>query len=224
MGFMWEGSTGARAVQLLKELPQGTVIFTPQFAAMLEVKAGALHQLLANAVKLRLVKKIRGRGPCIGWAIGGGNDSATIERRRAPRPQPTAEEIERREAAAQRRRTREAEKAAALPAFSFDSSWPPGFVSTFDADRYQPAAIAIPDGPGLIDASAPVAPWLRGLVGAPVPAIRMVPPAPLPAQLPLFEGLGPGGRARWRRLALAIPAVPRPSNEPIWRQVSLLEA
>lgn len=78
MGFLWEGSTGARAVQILRDLPQGTSIATPDFARQLGVSGAALHQLLANAVNLRLIKKIRNRGHCILWALGAGNDSATI--------------------------------------------------------------------------------------------------------------------------------------------------
>ncbi|MGN6526752.1 MAG: hypothetical protein ACTHL8_10210 [Burkholderiaceae bacterium] len=87
MGFMWEGSTGSRALAILKALPQGAVILTPDFARQLGVEARALHQLLANALKLRLVKKVRQRGVvCVGWKLGPGNISATIERRRAPAP------------------------------------------------------------------------------------------------------------------------------------------
>lgn len=84
MGFLWQGSTGARAVEILRGLPIGTGIATPEFAEMLGVRAQALHQLLANAVGLRLIKKVRG-GHCIIWKIGAGNDSANIEVRRAPK-------------------------------------------------------------------------------------------------------------------------------------------
>lgn len=233
MGWLWEGSTGARAVQLLREQPQNTVIFTKDLAARLEVAPGALHQLLANAVSLRLIKKVRDLGPQIGWKLGGGNDSATIERRKPAKPAPTTEELERRARAAQRRAARAAELAAAPPAPTFaPTDWPPRFVSTFDpaGPAYAPPRVAV-DGDAAPAAAVPdadVPPWLRGLYGLPAPEIELRPAAeqPKPVQLPLFDAaeVGEGGRARWRRLDLAIPAIPRPSNEPTWRQIALIEA
>jgi hypothetical protein len=126
MGFLWEGSTGSRALQVLRALPQGTEILTPEFAEMLGVKAIALHQLLANAVDLRMIKKVRKKGrPCIGWTLGPGNVSVTIERRKPPQPAPSEQDLARRRAAAERGRNR----AAPPPAPSFRVEWPPGFVS-----------------------------------------------------------------------------------------------
>jgi hypothetical protein len=128
MGFMWEGSTGERAVQLLKGLPQGTVVDTVDLAARLDVKPGALHQLLANAVKLRMVVKVHIRGHyCVGWRLGPGGDSVTIERR-LPQTPLTEAELARRRAITERRKQRgdakrtttshvEAKFAANLPAW-----------------------------------------------------------------------------------------------------------
>lgn len=82
MGFLWEGSTGARAVKFLREQGQGTELETSDLAAALDVKAGALYQLLANAVKLRFIRKVPGPGQSIRWKLGAAGDSVTIERRR----------------------------------------------------------------------------------------------------------------------------------------------
>lgn len=123
---MVEGSTGARAVAMLKGMPQGTVLGSAAFALLLQVRQAALYQLLANAVKLGLIKKVHTRGSSVvGWRLGPGNDSATLLPRRVPLPAPTPEEIDRRARAAQRR----AERAAASPpAPVFNFEWPPGFV------------------------------------------------------------------------------------------------
>lgn len=231
MGFMVEGSTGARAVAMLKAMPQGTIIDTPEFAMLLEVKAGALHQLLANAVKLRLIKKVRRRGsPCIGWKLGAGNEGTTIEPRREPPVPPSAEELERRRRAEERRLLR-AVSDVPPPQYSFGSSWPPGFVSALVSPElhYQsPSSKLSGDGPEA-DPDAELPTWLRGLVpGAPpAPDIARPPaPTPRPQQLPLFDPseIGEPGRARWRRLDLALPAPPRNAAMPNWRQVSILEA
>jgi hypothetical protein len=132
LGFMVEGSTGARAVAMLKGMPQGTIIDTPEFAMLLAVKPGALHQLLDNAVKLRLIKKIRRRGsPCIGWALGAGNESAIIVPRRIKVPL-SHEEIELQLARAERRRLA-AESPPPPLKFHLESPWPPGFVSNFES-------------------------------------------------------------------------------------------
>ena len=229
MGFMVEGSTGARAVAMLKGLPQGTIIDTPEFAMALEVKPGALHQLLANAVKLRLIKKVRRRGsPCMGWALGAGNEGTTIEPRRVPPAPPTAAEIERRQRAEERRLLRAASEVPP-PTFTFGSSWPPGFISTLTPPdiRYQPLELGS-DGPEADpDAELPV--WLRGLVrGEPLTEDipQALPPTqPRPLQLPLFDPseIGEPGRARWRRLDLTVPPPPRAAPAPTWRQVSILE-
>ena len=73
MGFLWEGSTGARAVQLLRTMPPGTVMLTPDLAKALGAKQTLLHQLLANAVSLRLIKKVRVEGSAFsGWKLGAG--------------------------------------------------------------------------------------------------------------------------------------------------------
>ena len=133
MGFLWAGSTGARAVQMLRGKPPGTIIETPDFALLLDANPVALHQLLANAVQLRLIKKLRTRGrPCIGWTLGAGNVNATIELHRPPRPAPSPEQLERRRAAAEQRQQR-LELQATHPPFAFTSSWPPGFVSQLAA-------------------------------------------------------------------------------------------
>lgn len=225
MGFLWEGSTGARAVAMLRALPPGTVVFTPEFAAALNVDAGALHQLLANAVQLRYLKKIRGRGPCIGWTLGAGNESATIERRRPARPPLSPEEIERRRAAAERRQLRDAMRPNTTSAFT-TPSWPPGFISTLAPPRTAmlPGAESTGDD-DVDDVDEPLPIWLRGLVGTPAPVIEILEP-PRPLQLPLFDPseIGPGGRARWRRLDLSIPALLATSNAPTWRQTTFLEA
>lgn len=227
MGFMVEGSTAARAVAMLKGMPQGTIIETPEFAMALGVKAGALHQLLANAVNLRLIKKVRSRGsPFIGWALGAGNVGATIEPRRIPAPAPTLEELERRRVAELRRQQR---AASAPPPPRFATSWPPGFISTLSPElRYQPPSEKLgTDGPDA-DPDAVVPVWLRGLVHSDTPVADVVPapaPPPGPQQLPLFDvsEIGEPGRTRWRRLDLALPKPPRTIPAPPWRQVSILE-
>ena len=229
MGFLWEGSTGARAVQLLKELPQGTVIDTNDFAARLEVKPGALHQLLANAVNLRLIKKMHIRGHhCVGWKLGPGNDSVTIERRK-PQAPPTPAEIARRRAATERRRRRADARNAPRPPAQAPSgvAWPPGFVSTFasPSDGYQPPVLTADELDADVDAVAPLPTWLRGLISSPAPVLTDPPPIPRPLQLPLFDSaeVGPGGRARWRLLDLSLP-VQRPTlTTPNWRQTTFLE-
>jgi hypothetical protein len=167
MGFLWEGSTGARAVQILQDLPQGTTIATPDFARQLGVSGAALHQLLANAVKLRLLKKVRTRGsPCIGWALGAGSVGTTIEPRRVPPPTPTPEELERRAIAAAARAKRAAERAAAAPTLPKPPAWPPGFVSTFDPDSANARAVADMErdflNTGAPDSAAALPSWLAG--------------------------------------------------------------
>jgi predicted DNA-binding transcriptional regulator AlpA len=113
MGFLWEGSTAARAVQLLRTMPPGTVMLTPELAKALGAKQTLLHQLLANAVGLRLIAKVSLPGtPFSGWKLGAGNDSANIEPRAPKRPLSPAEAA-RAAAAAQRQRARDAERAAA---------------------------------------------------------------------------------------------------------------
>ncbi len=230
MGFMVEGSTGARAVAMLKQLPQGTIIDTLEFAMALGVKSGALHQLLANAVKLRLIKKVRRRGqPCIGWALGAGNVGTTIEPRRIPAPAPTAEDLERRRQAELRRLARTSSSPGAQ-AFNFGANWPPGFTSTFSSPqlRYQPPSEKLAgDGPDA-NPEAELPPWLRGLMPGTSPAPDVVSqpaPAARPQQLSLFDAseIGEPGRARWRRLDLALPRAPREIPAPPWRQVSILE-
>jgi hypothetical protein len=229
MGFLWEGSTGARAVAMLRALPQGTVIETPRFAAALGVDPGALHQLLANAVQLRLLKKIRGRGPCIGWTLGAGNVNATIERRRPPRPPLTPEEAERRRAAAERRE----ERGVAQPAISAFSppAWPPGFVSQLTPPGPRFADLEGDGAGAAAEVDEPLPLWLRGLGARSAPPIDPDPTLPAPApprplQLPLFDPseIGEGGRARWRRLDLALPMIHVASNAPSWRQTTFLEA
>ena len=234
MGFMVEGSTGARAVAMLKGLPQGTILDTPEFAMALGVKPGALHQLLANAVNLRLIKKVRTRGnPCMGWKLGGGNESSTVEPRRSPAPPPTAEELERRRRAEERRMLRAVSAMPPAPAPSFGTNWPPGFVSTFSSPalRYRSPADSIAgDGPEA-DPDAELPTWLRGLVQGAAPAVDVPqPPAPAPPrpqQLPLFDAreIGEPGRLRWRRLDVVLPSAPaRAPTAAAWRQVSILEA
>jgi len=113
MGFLWEGSTGARAVQLLRAMPPGTVMLTPDLARALGAKQTLLHQLLANAVSLRLIKKARVEGSAFsGWKLGAGNDSANIEPKSPQRPQrpQSPAQIERAMAAAQRKLDREAKR------------------------------------------------------------------------------------------------------------------
>jgi hypothetical protein len=133
LGYIVEGSTGYHALQVFKDLPQGAVLLTFDLARRLGVSQGAIHQLLANAVKLRLIKKIRHRGNGqVGWTIGAGNVSVTIEPRRIPPAPPTAEVLERRRQSAERRR-RAAESAPPPPKFQLDTPWPPGFVSKFDS-------------------------------------------------------------------------------------------
>lgn len=106
MGFLWEGSTGARAVKFLRAQDQGFAIDTDALARALNVKAGALYQLLANAVKLRYIKKVHGPGQSIRWKLGaGGGDMVTIERRR-PVASLTRAEIACRRALNDRRRQR----------------------------------------------------------------------------------------------------------------------
>jgi hypothetical protein len=166
LGFIIEGSTGARALAILEGMPKGALIDTIAFAAKLGVRAAALHQLLSNPVKLRLIKKVRRRGvPMIDWGLGAGNVGVTIEPRPVPRPPPTPEEIERRRLAAERRRLRAA-SAPPGPALTISSDWPPGFVSTFgsasdaraqaELDR-QSVAQVVPDSPELLPT------WLTGV-------------------------------------------------------------
>jgi hypothetical protein len=110
MGFLWEGSTGARAVQLLRARPQGTVMLTRELAEALGAKQSLLHQLLANAVNLRLLKKVRVAGSQFtGWKLGPGNDSANIEPKSLQRPQ-SPSQMARAQAAAQRQRDRDAKR------------------------------------------------------------------------------------------------------------------
>ena len=226
MGFLWEDSTGARAVKWLREKEQGFVVDTITFAEALNVKPGALHQLLANAVKLRYIKKVYGRGPCVGWKLGAAGDSVTIERRKAAQPA-SAEELARRRAASARRRQRVGQQhAAASPAPAI--AWPPGFVSAFEtpAERYQPRAVAIdePDADELDAAALPT--WLRGLITSPAEPIPEPAAEPAPEQLPLFDPaeVGPGGRARWRSLDLELPVAQRIQRAQRWRQTTFLEA
>ena len=186
MGFLYEGSTGARALQMLREMPDDTIIGTPQFADMLGVKPGALHQLLANAVELRLIRKVRGRGPCIGWTLGLGNEGVTIERRQEKAAAPPRVE----------RAPRQAAPAPAAPAYHFDRSWPPAFVSTFDRPPL-PRGRSVDELPDDDAPSVGVTPaWLRGLVDAPAPKAEE---QDVDLQLPLFSDIGPGGRALRRR-------------------------
>lgn len=164
MGFLWEGSTGARAVQLFREMPHGTMLDTTTLAEMLGVKGGALHQLVARAVDLRLVKKIRGKGPRSLWALGAGNDSATIERHRVPPAPPTPDQLERRRLAAERRRQRAAMEPA-KPVYCFAPTWPPGFVSATPeglerALLCDAAALGVETDP---NAAVQLPTWLRGL-------------------------------------------------------------
>jgi len=225
MGFLWEDSTGARAVRWLREKEQGFVVDTITFAQALEVKPGALHQLLANAVKLRYIKKVYGRGPCVGWKLGAAGDSVTIERRKSSAPA-SAEELARRRAASARRRQRADQPHQAEPAARPVISWPPGFVSAFSpADSYRPPRLVIdePDPAELEAAALPV--WLRGLIVTPAPPIVEEPPEPAPEQLQLFDPaeVGPGGRARWRSIDLEIPVAQRIQRAQRWRQTTFLE-
>ncbi|HEX7637962.1 MAG TPA: hypothetical protein VF457_06155 [Burkholderiaceae bacterium] len=136
MGHLWEGSTGARALAILRELPQGTIIRTPDFAPLLGVSARALHQLLANSVRLRLIKKVRRRGwNSVGWALGAGNDSANIERRRPPTGKPRV-----------RRRPSDPPPAPKpMPEgarrFLLSPPWPPGFVAAAPAPHLMARAV-----------------------------------------------------------------------------------
>ncbi len=132
MGFMWEGSTGARAVKLLREQPQGTVILTPKFAEMLGVKAIALHQLLANAVDLRMIKKGPARRgvPASAGRSGSGNISVTIESAASRSSRRPASRISR---AAAPRPSERRNRPAPPPPPSFRVDWPPGFVSQLGA-------------------------------------------------------------------------------------------
>ncbi len=132
MGFIVEGSTGYRALQVFRGLPQGTVLYTLDLASRLSVKPGALHQLLVNAVKLRMIRKLHRRGIAqIGWTLGPGNESATIERR-SPKATASEEEVELRRAHVERRRIA-AESTPPPPKFQLDTPWPPGFVSKFES-------------------------------------------------------------------------------------------
>lgn len=121
-GFIWSGSKGAQAVEHLRSCEMGTVIESPTFAAILKVDPRALHQLLENAVKLRMLKKVRVPGrTCVGWTLGAGKIGATIERRRDPVAPPLP-------GGPQRRRTDPANKAANdSPAYA--PEWPPQFKS-----------------------------------------------------------------------------------------------
>jgi hypothetical protein len=107
MGFLWEGSTGARAVKYLRSREQGTELETNDLAAALDVKAGALYQLLANAVRLRFIRKVPGPGQSIRWKLGAAGDSVTIERRPSAASL-SLREIERRRATNEVRRRRSA--------------------------------------------------------------------------------------------------------------------
>lgn len=109
MGFLWDDSTGARAVKFLRQQEQGFVIDSVAFASVLGVKPGALHQLLANALKLHYVRKVYGLGACVGWKLGPGGDSMTIERRR-PLRDLSPQEMEQRRVANAERRARHAAK------------------------------------------------------------------------------------------------------------------
>lgn len=81
-GFIWQGSTGARAVEHLRKCAPGTVIESPTFAVILKVDPRALHQLLENALQLRLLRKVRIEGKtCVGWTLGAARIGATIEQR-----------------------------------------------------------------------------------------------------------------------------------------------
>ena len=229
MGFLWEDSTGARAVKYLRGQEQGTELETNDFAAALQVKAGALYQLLANAVKLRYIKKVRGPGQSIRWKLGAASDSATIERRKTA-AMLTPEELERRRVANAARRARADARNAAQPPVPSRPviDWPPGFVSAFGApvERYRPPALAIDEPDVVADPDEPLPVWLRGLVVNPA-AVDLEPPrVPRPLQLPLFDPaeIGPGGRARWRRLDLEIPEHRLASNGAFWRQMTFLDA
>lgn len=227
MGFLWEDSTGARAVKFLRDKEQGTELETSDFAAALGVKAGALYQLLANAVKLRYIKKVRGPGQSIRWKLGPGGDSVTIERRRTEATL-TAAELERRRAANTLRRQRaEARRTPSPPPMRPPIDWPPGFVSAFDPteDRYRPPALVAADDVLEMPGDEPLPVWLRGLIAHPAP-LESETPAPRPLQLPLFDPseIGPGGRARWRRLDLELPQHRNASNAAFWRQLTFLDA
>jgi hypothetical protein len=141
MGFLWEGSTGARAVQLLRTKEPGTIMQTPELAQALGAKQTLLHQLLSNAVNLRLLKKVRVPGSAFtGWKLGAGNDSANIEPR-PPRPEPGSAEAVRRAAAARRRCEREAlrdEQGDGSVGKPQALAWPPGFVAKFFDPPWQP--------------------------------------------------------------------------------------
>lgn len=166
LGFMIEGSTGARALAMLQAMPLGTIIETEEFAMALGVKTAALYQLLTNAVKLRLIKKVRVRGGRrIGWKLGAGNVGVTIELRRAA-PAPTAEELERRAIATAARAQRAAERAATIPMLPKPPAWPPGFVSTFDPGAVNAGACADTESDlsddGASDSGAGLPAWLAG--------------------------------------------------------------
>lgn len=127
-GFIWQGSKGAQAVEHLRKLEVGTVIESPTFAVILDVDPRALHQLLENAVKLRMLKKVRVPGrTCIGWTLGAGRIGATIERRRDPPAPPP-------EGAPQRRRTdpANARADAANDSPPYRPAWPPKFESQWN--------------------------------------------------------------------------------------------
>jgi hypothetical protein len=169
LGFMIEGSTGARALAMLQAMPLGTIIETQEFAMALGVKPAALYQLLTNAVKLRLIKKVHKRGsPFIGWGLGAGNVGVTIEPRRERPPPPTDEEIKRRAIAAAARAARAAERAAAstTPMLPKPPAWPPGFVSTFDPGAVNARAFADTGrdflNDGAPDSATGLPAWLAG--------------------------------------------------------------
>lgn len=181
LGFMVEGSTGCRALQVFQELPQGTVLETFDLARRLRVKPGALHQLLANPVKLRLIKKIRRKQRVqVGWTLGPGNESVTIERH-VPRREPTTDELARRALAAERRAARQAERDAAAPTLPKAPAWPPGFVSTLGGSRAAPTSpeLRALSAQQAAEAATLAPAWLRGSRSVPAAnSRRAAAPAP----------------------------------------------
>ncbi len=166
MGFLWEGSTGARAVQLLRKKEPGTIMLTPELAKALGAKQTLLHQLLSNALNLRLLKKVRVPGSAFtGWKLGAGNVSANIEPKQPPRPAPTTNESARRKAAAARRAARIAERAQLHASGLAAVDRPPGFQSVL-APSYRLPRIELPDRDddvGTVAAESALPRWLAGL-------------------------------------------------------------